>query len=215
MKTLRHLFTLALLCAPTHGAHGQTPEPAEEPIDSAVGDARLQSAVLLRLAADPAVDARNYDVSVQSGAVTIVSRAATGAELSRAEQLARDAADGAPVSIEGAQPAEVGEASDAPLRVSLAQQYETYVALGSPSEEAFESVTDVADGSGTPSVARAASGDRPRTYTVQSGDNLSAIASRTMGDGMAWPRIFEMNRNVIGSNPNGLRTGMVLRIPQD
>ena len=70
-----------------------------------------------------------------------------------------------------------------------------------------------AEGSG--SLHRAASGDRPRTYTVQAGDSLSIIAARTMGDGTAWPRIHELNRSVIGPNPERVREGMVLRIPQD
>ena len=52
-----------------------------------------------------------------------------------------------------------------------------------------------------------------RAYTVQPGDNLSGIAEREMGDRGAWRRLYEHNRSVIGSSPERLRDGMVLRIP--
>lgn len=52
-------------------------------------------------------------------------------------------------------------------------------------------------------------------YTVQPGDFLSAIAQRFYGDGSdaAWGRIYDANRDVIGSDPNQIEPGMVLRIP--
>lgn len=52
-------------------------------------------------------------------------------------------------------------------------------------------------------------------YTVQPGDFLSAIAQRFYGDGSeaAWRRIYDANRDVIGSDPNQIEPGMVLRIP--
>jgi Cysteine-rich secretory protein family/Beta/Gamma crystallin/LysM domain len=52
-------------------------------------------------------------------------------------------------------------------------------------------------------------------YTVQPGDYLSAIAQRFYGDGSeaAWRRIYDANRNVIGSDPTRIEPGMVLTIP--
>jgi nucleoid-associated protein YgaU len=51
-----------------------------------------------------------------------------------------------------------------------------------------------------------------QTYTVQSGDTLSSIASRFYHDASAWRPIFEANRDRL-NGPESLRTGMVLRIP--
>lgn len=47
-------------------------------------------------------------------------------------------------------------------------------------------------------------------YTVQRGDTLSAIARRV---GVPWRSLYDMNRQVIGSNPNMIRAGMVLELP--
>jgi nucleoid-associated protein YgaU len=52
-----------------------------------------------------------------------------------------------------------------------------------------------------------------QTYTVESGDTLSAIAERHYGDANAWNRIFEANRDQI-DNPDLIYPGQVLKIPQ-
>jgi nucleoid-associated protein YgaU len=49
-------------------------------------------------------------------------------------------------------------------------------------------------------------------YTVQSGDSLYAIAAKFLGDGNRWPHIYNINKNVIGSNPHLIRPGQVLKI---
>jgi uncharacterized protein YkwD len=53
------------------------------------------------------------------------------------------------------------------------------------------------------------------TITVQPGDFLSAIAERYYGDGSEawWRRIYDANRDVIGSDPTKIEPGMVLTIP--
>ncbi len=51
-----------------------------------------------------------------------------------------------------------------------------------------------------------------RTYTVKSGDTLSAIAKAQLGDGNAYMKIFEANRDQL-SNPDLIKPGQVLRIP--
>lgn len=53
-----------------------------------------------------------------------------------------------------------------------------------------------------------------QTYVVQSGDTLTSIARRFMGDG-SWPtveKLYQMNRNVL-SNPDMLSVGMTLTVP--
>jgi nucleoid-associated protein YgaU len=53
-----------------------------------------------------------------------------------------------------------------------------------------------------------------RTYTVKSGDSLSAIAQSEYGDASEWRRIFEANRDSI-DDPDLIHPGQELRIPAD
>lgn len=46
-----------------------------------------------------------------------------------------------------------------------------------------------------------------RTYTVRSGDSLSSIA------GAGWRELYQLNRGVIGGNPNLIYPGQVLHLP--
>jgi nucleoid-associated protein YgaU len=54
---------------------------------------------------------------------------------------------------------------------------------------------------------------RPRTYEVQSGDTLSAIAKKELGDANAYKRIFEANRPML-KDPDEIYPGQVLLIPE-
>jgi LysM repeat protein len=47
----------------------------------------------------------------------------------------------------------------------------------------------------------------------QKGDTLSAIAKRFYGDGNAYPRVFETNREVI-QDPDRIFPGQKIRIPR-
>ncbi len=49
-------------------------------------------------------------------------------------------------------------------------------------------------------------------YTVKGGDSLSKIAKHFYGDGNAWNRIFEANRDVL-KDPDKIQPGQTLRIP--
>lgn len=49
-------------------------------------------------------------------------------------------------------------------------------------------------------------------YVIQKGDTLSLIAKRYYGDPMAYPRIFEANREVI-QDPDKIFPGQKIRIP--
>lgn len=49
-------------------------------------------------------------------------------------------------------------------------------------------------------------------YTVKSGDSLSRIAKHFYGDGNAWNRIFEANRDLL-KDPDKIQPGQTLRIP--
>lgn len=52
----------------------------------------------------------------------------------------------------------------------------------------------------------------PRFYRVKSGDTLSDIAQRELGDADRYMDIFNANRNIL-SNPDQIDVGQTLRIP--
>jgi nucleoid-associated protein YgaU len=51
-----------------------------------------------------------------------------------------------------------------------------------------------------------------RFYTVQSGDSLSRIAQRELGDGNRWQELFQANKEVI-EDPDLIYPGQQIRIP--
>ena len=53
-----------------------------------------------------------------------------------------------------------------------------------------------------------------RTYTVRPGDSLSKIAKSLMGDAKKWRVLYEANKEVVGSNPDLIHPGQVLKIPK-
>lgn len=58
----------------------------------------------------------------------------------------------------------------------------------------------------------ASPGDAPRTYSVQSGDTLSAISTRFYGTPSRWIDIYQANRDRLSSE-SALRVGQEIRIP--
>ena len=54
--------------------------------------------------------------------------------------------------------------------------------------------------------------DGTRIYEVAAGDDLQSIARRCYGDGDAWQRIFDANRDLI-ADPARLTVGQMLKIP--
>lgn len=51
-------------------------------------------------------------------------------------------------------------------------------------------------------------------YKVKSGDVLGTISKNVYGSTKHWKRIYDANKDVIGSDPNRLKVGMELRIPE-
>ena len=51
-----------------------------------------------------------------------------------------------------------------------------------------------------------------KTYTVQSGDNLSKIAKQFYGDANKYTKIFDANKDQL-KDPNMIKVGQVLKIP--
>lgn len=66
----------------------------------------------------------------------------------------------------------------------------------------------------TVNVAQAADPCGAR-YRVVRGDTLSLIADRLFGDVLAFRRLYELNREVIGPDPATLEVGTVLKLPCD
>ena len=69
----------------------------------------------------------------------------------------------------------------------------------------------IAPSAGAGAAASGAAG-AGKTYTVKSGDTLSAIAKAQLGDANAYMQIFEANKDQL-SDPDKIKPGQVLRIP--
>jgi LysM repeat protein len=63
------------------------------------------------------------------------------------------------------------------------------------------------------SASPAAAPAGAQTYTVQSGDTLSAIAKKFLGSANAYMDIFNANRDQL-TDPDKIKPGQVLKIPQ-
>ena len=55
--------------------------------------------------------------------------------------------------------------------------------------------------------------EQTKTYTVKQGDCLWNIAQRLLDNGSRWQEIYDMNREVIGNNPNLIYAGQVYILP--
>ncbi|MBC3798020.1 LysM peptidoglycan-binding domain-containing protein [Acetobacterium tundrae] len=55
--------------------------------------------------------------------------------------------------------------------------------------------------------------EQKSTYTVVSGDCLWDIAGAQLGDPTRWPEIYDLNRDVIGDDPNLIYPGQVYTLP--
>ena len=64
-----------------------------------------------------------------------------------------------------------------------------------------------------PGAAPAGQAPAQQTYTVQSGDTLSGIAKRFLGNANAYMDIFNLNRDQL-SDPDKIKPGQVLKIPE-
>ena len=67
---------------------------------------------------------------------------------------------------------------------------------------------------GSSSTAPGKFGAAPRTYVVVKGDSLSKIAKAFYGSAGKWRLIYEANKAVVGNNPDLIKPGQVLTIPE-
>ncbi len=53
----------------------------------------------------------------------------------------------------------------------------------------------------------------PKTHTVVRGDSLSKIAKTYYGHAGKWKQLYEANKAVVGANPDLIKPGQILVIP--
>ncbi len=109
------------------------------------------------------------------------------------EELGLDA-KGLDISVEGDKVKVTGDA--------VSQEMKEKVILAVGNVEGVAAVEDDVQG-----------GD-PVFHTVEKGDTLWAIASKTLGNGARYEEIFEANKPML-KHPDKIYPGQVLRIPQD
>ena len=88
-----------------------------------------------------------------------------------------------------------------------AEKNELWSAIKTIPEWRDEVVADI-EVTGGPAAAEPTA----RTYTVKSGDTLSAIARQHLGDANAYMKIFDINKDQL-TDPNKIQPGQVLRLP--
>jgi nucleoid-associated protein YgaU len=54
-----------------------------------------------------------------------------------------------------------------------------------------------------------------KSYSVQEGDTLYAIAKKSLGASERWREIFELNKDQLRGDPRRLKPGMALRLPSE
>ena len=52
-----------------------------------------------------------------------------------------------------------------------------------------------------------------KTHTVEKGENLSVISEQELGSQSRWKEIYELNKDLIGKNPDLIQPGMELKLP--
>ena len=62
-------------------------------------------------------------------------------------------------------------------------------------------------------TSNSSSKSNTKTYTVQKGDCLWNIAKAASGNGNNWKQLYNLNKKVIGSNPNSIKAGQKLTLP--
>ena len=91
-----------------------------------------------------------------------------------------------------------------------ADKNELWNAIKTIPEWKDEVVADIkVTGGGGGGAAAAPAG---KTYTVKAGDTLSKIAKDHLGDGNAYMKIYEANRDQL-NDPNLIKPGQVLKLP--
>ena len=100
-----------------------------------------------------------------------------------------------------------------PIPESTATSEDDSTALVPPLENAVEADPTLENASAAVPAPVPAEPSEPKEYIVQKSDTLSSIAEKFYGNRALYMRIYEANRNVIGSSPNVIKEGTKLLIP--
>lgn len=76
-----------------------------------------------------------------------------------------------------------------------------------------QSTTKAATSATTKAATSGANVSQQQTYTVAKGDCLWNITKACCGNGARWKELYDLNKKVIGSNPNLIKPGQVLVLP--
>lgn len=91
--------------------------------------------------------------------------------------------------------------------------YAHYAPNGSPTTPAAQPAAAPAPAAQAPAAAAAkpaeAKKPEPKVVTVKAGDSLSKIAA---ANGTTWQKLYELNKDVVGSNPNLIKPGQRLKM---
>lgn len=74
---------------------------------------------------------------------------------------------------------------------------------------------DASPDSASPDSGASHGGSVTVTYTVRPGDTLIGISKRLLGDPLKFASLYALNKRVIGNNPNHIRPGMQLVVPEE
>jgi len=66
----------------------------------------------------------------------------------------------------------------------------------------------------TPEKANAAPTKAARTHRVRNGDTFYAIARDVLGDAGRWKELYELNRSRVGGDPDRLKVGQEIVLPE-
>lgn len=66
---------------------------------------------------------------------------------------------------------------------------------------------------GRQQAAKAAAETATKVHIVEKGENLSVIAEHELGSQSRWKEIYELNKDLIGKNPDLIQPGMELKLP--
>ena len=117
--------------------------------------------------------------------------------------------DGTGEEVEDAAEGEDEEASEDEESEDEEEEEEEEEEEASEDEAEEEEASEDEGGSGAPPA------EAGTTYTVRYGDTLSAIASQAYGNKHGWKGIYAANRDIIGANPNVIKAGQALWIPEE
>lgn len=96
-------------------------------------------------------------------------------------------------------------------------KFKEYIPYGvrkiSTSDAASKGYTSRANSASNTSSKSTSSSSKSKTYTVKKGDCLWNISKAASGSGSNWKKLYDLNKKVIGSNPNLIYPGQKLTLP--